>query len=183
MAWNSPTPSSPDVASLRKFMSCRTRSTCSFASSRRPSSGKLAASTRWPCRESSTSSAVRTASLSSMIRMLAMNESYRPSCHRRRNCRRSPRRQERRKLAQYPQYNHTACHIHRRQARQRIRRAQPLAESECEQRARDDATRRQQPVLHHEVANDVDAACTHGATRADLLPANVHVEAGETDDT
>src|SRR6185503_5669123 len=129
-----------------------------------------------------TSSAVRTASLSSMIRMLAICESYRPCCDGRRNGCCAPRRQESRQLTQYPQQHYTACYIGRRQARQRVRRAQPLAEDEGEDRARNHTAGREQPVLDHEVADDVDATRADRTTRADLLATHVYEEARETDD-
>src|SRR5262245_27118129 len=100
----------------------------------------------------------------------------------RRNGGRTPRRNESCQLAQYPQDQDAASDVQRRQTRQRVRRAQPLAEGECEDRARNDPASRQQPVLEHEVTDDVDAARADRATRTDLLATDAHEEARETDD-
>src|SRR5262245_51713464 len=62
----SATPSSPEVASRRKFMSWMTRSTASRASRSSPPAAESAPSTRAPCIDNRTSRAVRTASLSSI---------------------------------------------------------------------------------------------------------------------
>ena len=59
-------PSSPEVASRRKFMSWMTRSTVSRASASSPAAAESAATTRAPCMDNRTSRAVRTASLSSI---------------------------------------------------------------------------------------------------------------------
>jgi hypothetical protein len=70
--WNSATPSSPEVVSAWKFMSWITRSTSSRASASSPACGVSARRVRMSCSENSTSSAVPTAGLSSMTRMVGM---------------------------------------------------------------------------------------------------------------
>src|SRR5690606_17565162 len=40
----------------------------------------------------------------------------------------------------------------------------------------------EQPILEHEIADDIDPACAHRAARTDLLLAQVYVEARQADD-
>ncbi len=75
MRWKSATPSSPEVASLREVHVLDDEiDFATLAASASPSSGVLGRQDASPCSDSSTSSAVRTASLSSMMRMVGMRD-------------------------------------------------------------------------------------------------------------
>src|SRR6202008_3024946 len=192
---NSVTPSSPEVASRRKFMSCTTRSTGSRARASMPCAAESAPIPRAPCMDSSTSSAVRTASLSSMtstVRSLKLSWSPwlslsfmkldaakaetvarltsldRPAGPRRGDRRRPPGRLHGRREPDQPDGQHAAHQVVEVEGRQLVLDRDPVADAERGAAAGDDARGRDHPVLDQEVPDDVEPARTDGAARADL---------------
>src|SRR6516225_11137137 len=168
-------PSAPLVASRRKFMSWITRSTVVRASTASPAAGSAAPSTRAPCNDSSTSKAVRTASLSSITRIvrlarLACSESaetvlmapmltphaaraaysHGAGCHRWRHRRGASRRLPRGQLPDAPQRQHASDEVVQVEPRQGVVHRQPVAGRQRERTAGEDAAAHDEAVLDEE---------------------------------
>src|SRR5580704_6832741 len=188
MLRNSATPSSPLVASRWKFMSWITRCTRVPVNSWSPAPGVAATSTRPPCSVSSTSKAVRTASLSSMTRIVwparltraalfgssimgrilalwrrlpvAAGPLHGAGRYRGTHGGGAARRLPGGQLSDSPQRQHAPDQVVEIQPRQRILERQPVANSKCQCAATDDPRARDHAVLDEEVAHDIAAART-----------------------
>ncbi len=171
-----------------------------------PSAGDAAPSTRAPCSDSSTSKAVRTASLSSMTRMMLSARLERGAAlggrrwymardatamtrHTVRVATEGDTRPRaapaaRQRAGRSPQSDeHAADQVVEIQARQLVLMREPVADAERQRAADEDAgAEDDQAVLDQEVRDDVALARADGAPGADLLRAGAHVESGEPED-
>src|SRR4051812_47467559 len=210
---NSAMPSSPEVASRRKFMSWITRSTSWDRTVASASAGDEAPSTRAPCRDNRTWKAVRTASLSSAtstVRFARRSSTFEVTevmrmtlgvglglqradtfevwlsdvsrGHRRRYLRGTQGWLPGGELAHRPQTQHPADEVVEVEPRHLVLVGQPEPGREREAAADQHADGCHQPVLDHEVADDVAAPRADRPARTDLARPVVHVERGETED-
>src|SRR5687767_14602880 len=207
---NSAMPSSPVVASRRKFMSWMTRSTSCARTVASASAGDEAPSTRAPCSDNRTWKAVRTASLSSAtntvrlasrsstlevtevmrktveaglwLQAVAVFVSNIPGGHGGRHLCGIAGGLPGGELPDHPQAQHSPDQVVEVEPGHLVFVGKPEAGAQRQAAADDYADSRDQPVLGHEVPHDVQLAGADGPARADLACPRIHVERGEAED-
>ena len=205
ISWKSCTPSSPLVASRRKFMSCTTRSTGSCSRIASPSTGDAAPMTRAPCKrhqdierrphrlvviddQNDTIGEARSCGAGGGLDH-GGNATERGAAVR--SCESPPKadtpaarpcRLPGGELADHRQGDDPDRQEMQVQARELILVGEPTTHAERECAADDDAADENDRVLDQEVSDDVALAGADGAHGSDLLRASADVERGEAKD-